>query len=190
MQKKSNVIITHGSYGYPEENWFGWLKNKLAEEGIVCQVPAFSTPLNQHLNTWLMEFQKTATFINSHSILIGHSLGAAFILRWLERNHISVQAVILVGAFIGTIEDERFDIINQSFFQMPFNWEKLKKNSHYFISYYGTDDKYVKRDQYDSIAQSLNARKIIIANAGHFNSEAGYSHFPQLLSLIRNFYTY
>src|SRR5262245_52989129 len=131
----SNIIIAHGAYGHPEENWFGWLKRKLKAEGRVCLVPTLPTPKNQDLENWLNAFKcQVGHLIHSKTILIGHSLGAAFILRWLERNPNEVLSVILVGAFIGPVGDERFDDINQSFFQTPFHWSLLRNCCQNFIS--------------------------------------------------------
>ena len=116
-----NVIIVHGAYGYPEENWFDWLRCELAELGIECIVPAFPTPDNQDLSNWLSFFQLSCNHkIHARTILVGHSLGAAFILRWLEQYTDQVSAAILIGAFIGEVGVKKFDEINQSFFLSPF----------------------------------------------------------------------
>ncbi len=42
-----NVFIFHGSSGYPEENWFPWLKQKLEDKGLEVFVPKFPTPEGQ-----------------------------------------------------------------------------------------------------------------------------------------------
>jgi predicted alpha/beta hydrolase family esterase len=179
---KKTVIIVHGAYGYPEENWFGWLKRQLEAEEIVCHVPALPTPQGQDLQAWSSVFeQAVGDSINDQTILIGHSLGAAFILRWLEQKPRKVFAVILTGAFIGSVGDQRFDLINQSFFQTDFDWEVIRGCSRSFTCYYGTEDNYVTRQQFHFIARQLNARKIIISKAGHFNCASGYGRFPHLL---------
>ena len=40
----TNVFIFHGTEGYPEENWFPWLKEKLEAKGYKVFVPQFPTP--------------------------------------------------------------------------------------------------------------------------------------------------
>jgi len=39
----SNAFIIHGTGGYPEENWFPWLKKKLEEFNYKVFVPQFPT---------------------------------------------------------------------------------------------------------------------------------------------------
>lgn len=179
---KSNVIIFHGAYGYPGENWFGWMRDELEKLAIPCVVPQMPTPNGQSLNSWLEVFnQKYLEHVNEDTILIGHSLGAAFLMRWLERSNIKMSATILVGVFIGKVGIEKFDSINETFFADPFDWETIKKNSGKIFCYHGSNDPYVSRSHFDYIANNLNAHKILISEGGHLNSAAGYTSFPQLL---------
>ena len=180
--EKINVIIIHGAYGHPEENWFGWLKNELQALGIACSVPQLPTPENQNIEQWMLAFNKACKrIINFQTVFIGHSLGAVFALRWLEKNNVKLFATFLIGTFLGEVGIEKFDSINKDFFKNPFNWQKIYTKSHQFIAYHGDNDPYVKRQDFDFIADQLAAKKIILSNAGHMNTASGYSTFPQLL---------
>ena len=183
-----NVIIIHGAYGYPEENWFGWLKRELQDLNMDCHVPHFPTPEGQHLDRWLEIFDRDfQSLIHGNTILIGHSLGAAFILRWLETHPCSLASVILVGAFFGSVGNEKFDHINESFFRTPFDWTTIRERAQSFVSYYGTEDPYVTQETFDTIAHALQAKKMVIANAKHFNTASGYHQFPQLLDHLKQY---
>lgn len=37
----NNVFIFHGTEGYPEENWFPWMKRELEQNGCSAFVPQF-----------------------------------------------------------------------------------------------------------------------------------------------------
>jgi len=183
--KKTNVIIVHGAYGHPEENWFGWLKRELNKMDVECLVPQLPTPHGQTMNAWMeVFFQSVGQKINQQTILIGHSLGAVFILRWLEQCRCHVAKTILVGAFLGKVNQPKFDFINESFFQTSFNWENIKAKCKEFICYHGMNDVYVSRQQFDFIANNLRAKKIIVAGAGHFNAASGYVTFPHIFELL------
>jgi uncharacterized protein len=186
LMKKPNVMVIHGAYGYPEENWFDWLRKELHGVNIECHVPQLPTPENQHLSHWTDVFNDSCQhLIHSNTIMIGHSLGAAFVLRWLEQQDCQLKTVVLVGAFLGEVGIEKFDSINQSFFETEFDWRRIQKNSRQFICYYGDNDPYVKRDHFNFIADHLSAVKIIVSKAGHFNAASGYIQFPQLLIQLK-----
>lgn len=180
-----NVIIIHGAYGYPDENWFGWLKQELSFLNINCQVPALPTPEGQNLNSWIEVFRKeTEGLITSKTILIGHSLGAAFALKWLEKYPNPLYSLILVGTFLGSVGYDQFDSINKSFFANEPAWDLIKTCCHKIYCYHGNNDPYVSRSQFDFISNNLSAKRIIVSNAGHFNAASGYTQFPQLLFLL------
>lgn len=180
--------MIHGAYGYPEENWFGWLKRKLMALNIECHVPHLPTPKDQHLEKWLQVFaQQCQPFIHTQTILVGHSLGAAFILRWLERYPSMLKSVILVGAFIGTVGEEKFDAINNSFFKNSFDWQQIRQCALDFTCYHANNDPYVPREDFDFISRQLNAKKIVISKAGHFNRTSGYFQFPHLLNQLKQY---
>ncbi|WP_199741618.1 alpha/beta hydrolase [Legionella sp. km535] len=184
---QSNVIIVHGAYGHPFENWFNWMKIELESIGIECFVPQLPTPHAQELKNWLQLFNATVSpMITPNTILIGHSLGAAFLLRWLEQAHQSVSATILAGSFMGTVGIQKFDKINESFFENPFDWDLIINKSKQFFCYQGSNDPYISMSNFNLIANNLRARKIIIPNGGHLNEAAGYTSFPLLLIHLKS----
>ena len=86
-----NFIIIHGVYGNPEENWFPWLKKELEQNGSEVLVPKFPTPIGQSPESWLRIFSEFENKIDGNTVLIGHSLGAVFILRYLEQAKKKIQ---------------------------------------------------------------------------------------------------
>jgi predicted alpha/beta hydrolase family esterase len=186
MMAPPNVIIVHGAFGHPEENWFGWLRRELERLSIPCAVPALPTPEEQSLASWLQRFDETCgQFIHSNTMLVGHSLGAAFVLRWLESAPFRLRASFLAGAFMGKVGVEKFDDINASFFASPFDWESIRRYCRDFYCYHGDNDMYVSQANFDAISTALDAKKVIISNGGHLNSAAGYDRFPLILQHIK-----
>ena len=97
----TNVFIFHGTGGFPEENWFPWMKEKLEELGYKVIVPQFPTPENQTLENWFKVMDNYSGALNQDTILIGHSLGGAFLLRVLERIQLKIKAAAIVSAPVG-----------------------------------------------------------------------------------------
>ena len=185
MKMKSVAIIVHGSYGSPDENWFPWLKVELEKSGYEVFVPKFPTPKNQKLGAWMDIFDKYTNSLDQNSILIGHSIGCAFILSVLEKLKIKIKAVFLVAGFLGPLGNEFYDTISKTFTKKEFDWEKIKSNCSRFLIYQADNDPHVPFSKGEEIAEKTQGTLKIIKNAGHFNEKSGYKKFGLLLEDIK-----
>jgi len=180
-----NVFIFHGTFGYPEENWFPWLAKELRALGIETHVPKFPTPEGQSLRAWLDVYKNYEKYVNEETILVGHSLGPVLIFRILEQRKSPIKAAILVAPAIGAIGVSDFDKLNATFVNKPYDWETIKRNCSYFSIYRGTDDPYIPIEQPQEIAKNLGINLKMIEKGGHLNTKAGFKEFPALLEEIK-----
>jgi predicted alpha/beta hydrolase family esterase len=91
-----NCIIIHGSnakdrekikQGFPEQNkrnWIPWIKKELEDKGIKTYTPLMPKNWNPLYKEWKGEFEKLN--VDEDTILIGHSAGGGFLVRWLGEN--------------------------------------------------------------------------------------------------------
>ena len=185
----TKVFIIHGSYGDPNENWFPWLKERLGLDGHIVFVPKFSTPVNQSFDMWWDEFGPYYNNIDEDSILIGHSLGSAFILSVLESLELPkpIKACFSVSGFLGLLNNPKFDEINKTFTTKEFDLDKIKQNCERFFVYHSDNDPYVPIGCAHELAERLNVEVSVVKGAGHFNKESGYMKFEKLLEDLRSF---
>ncbi|VVB98985.1 Serine hydrolase [uncultured archaeon] len=176
-------FIFHGTSGYPEENWFPWLKKELEELGHKVIVPQFPTPQNQSLESWFRVLDQYKAELSPDTILIGHSLGGTFLLRVLEKLRQPVRAVFIVSAPVGIMPIKN-RVSDQPFILKRFNWEKIRKNACNFFVFHSDNDPYVGIGNGEETAKRLGVRLIFVPNAGHFNKAAGYTKFSLLLEKI------
>ncbi len=181
----ADIIIIHGSYGSPDENWFPWLKKELRKIGLHVHVPRFPTPANQNLDNWLAVFKHHRRYVNENTVFVGHSLGPAFILTVIEGLLKPVRAAFLVAGFLGKLGISEFDGISDTFTNREFDWDKIRQNCRHFVVYASDNDSYVPLEKSKQLAEKLGAELKIIKNAGHFNEEAGYLKFDSLLGDVR-----
>ena len=178
----ASIFIFHGAGGYPEENWFPWLKRQLEDLGHKVFVPQFPTPENQTLDNWLKVLEQYDSYLDKNSILIGHSLGVPFALSVIEKY--PVKAAFLVAGFIGKIDNE-FNEGAKTFARRDFNWKKIKENCKNFYIYHSDNDPYLPIENAERIAKNLGVEIKVIKGAGHFNKSAGYTAFDVLLEDVR-----
>ncbi len=177
----SNVFIFHGTEGYPEENWFPWLKEKLKEAGHKVFVPHFPSPpvVPAKIDEWHAVLDKDKKHINTDSIIIGHSLGGVFVLRILEKLKHSVKAAFLTGTPIGIKPILNYDR-DYSFAGFDFDWMTIRNNAKNFVVFHSDNDPYVSLGNGEALAKHLGVELSFVPGAGHFNKKAGYTEFHDL----------
>ena len=180
----TTIFIIHGAYSNPNENWFPWLKQELEKLGHETYVPKFPTPENQSLENWMKVWKNYENLVDESSILVGHSLGPAFILNILQDLDFPIKACFFISGtstLSNNPELAEFDEMNKSFFPKKFNWTKIKSNCKKFHIYHSDNDPYLPIEKSIELGEHLGIKPVIIKGAGHFNEASGYTKFPKLL---------
>lgn len=175
------AFIFHGTEGYPEENWFPWLKEKLETKGFNVIVPQFPSPpiVPAKIAEWFDVLKNYKQDINEDTVIIGHSLGGKFLLRILERLENKIKVASFAGTPIGIppiANNER----DNAFTGNDFNWETIRKKADNFIIFQSDNDPYVGLNNGKELAKNLGVELSFVPNAGHFNKKAGYTKFEEL----------
>jgi|SRR3989344_1479629 len=185
MTTKNNVLIFHGTEGYPEENWFPWMKKELEQKGCTVFVPHFPSPpiIPAKISEWFDVLKDYEQYIDKNTVIIGHSLGGKFALRVLEKLTHPIKGVLLVGTPIGIppIANNQRD---NAFTDNNFNWKKIKNKTRHFVVFQSDNDPYVGLENGKQLAKNLGVELSFIQNAGHFNKKAGYTKFEKLLDMV------
>ena len=107
MQKlEQNAILIHGTCNkveyysdeYPtlsNSHWFPWLSKQLLISDIPTVALEIPNAYMPNYTTWKKEFERFD--IDSETILVGHSCGGGFLVRWLSENDVKVWE----GCFFG-----------------------------------------------------------------------------------------
>ena len=180
------AVIIHGTEGYPEENWFPWLKKELESLGYQVFVPQFPSPpkVSAKISEWFDVFKDFEQYLDQDTILIGHSLGGVFTLRVLEGLKHPIKAAFLVGTPIGVRPILNYER-DSSFSGFSFDWEAIRKMARHFVVFQSDNDPYVSFGNGEALAKHLGVNLEFVPKAGHFNSKAGYTTFPLLLKKIK-----
>lgn len=182
------LVIVHGTKGNPDENWFPWLRTQADTAGFETIVPAFPTPGGQDTAAWHDAFRREVGAVSPDLILVGHSLGAVFILRALEEAEAPARAAYLISGFTGALGIEEFDTLNRPFTEGPYDWARIQRRAERFSVWMGDNDPYVPRDQGEGLARHVGVELTLIPKGGHLNTAAGYTEFPLLWEDIRDRY--
>lgn len=182
-----NVLIVHGSYGKPFENWFPWLENELTKKNINCLVPSFPTPEHQVYDDWraLLDYYSRKELINSETVVIGHSCGAVFLVKYLIERNLHVKGIITVSGYNNFKSgNPTMDMLNGSFYRSRNGIDRLASLANTRIGFYSDNDPFIPLNVLEEFISDIKASAVKVHNGGHFNTSAGYSEFPQLLDTL------
>ncbi len=121
------------------------------------------------------------TKTNPDTILIGHSLGAAFALKLLERH--PVRAAFFVAPAFGETNNE-FTPLMHAMADQPFDWSAIRRNCTQTCIFHADNDPYLPMAKAEELAQHLHTTVTVIEGAGHFNAASGYTTFEALRDCV------
>jgi predicted alpha/beta hydrolase family esterase len=182
------VIIVHGSNDNEEEanqgilenerHWKLWLKDKLEDKGIEVSNELYPHDWKPDYLAWKKIFEKN--IIGEDSILIGHSVGCAFILRWLSENKRKINKIILVAPYILNSGSDNL----KKFVDFKIN-NSLSSFYNQLIVFFDSLDSKAIMDSVNFIRDNLGGKIIELKNHGHFTLEdMKTTEFPELLDEV------
>ncbi len=156
-------------------HWIPWIQKQLLLKDIVAQTPEMPVPYNPEYNAWKEMFERFP--INEETILIGHSCGGGFIVRYLSENNVRVGKVVLVAPWL---DPEKF--LNTGMFDFSIDSDIVSKTSGITI-FNSDDDAKIVQDSIKIIKEKIKDIKIVeFKDYGHFcYSDMGTIEFPELL---------
>jgi len=183
------AVILHGKpdkdkyyadSGPSESNgeWLPWLQKQLIIRGVLAQTPEMPKPYEPYYDAWREVFERFE--INEKTILVGHSCGAGFLVRWLsERPLVKVGKVVLVAPSLG------IDWDHKGFFDFEMD-PKLVKRTMGLSILAAKDDRPAIMEAAHKIADTIPGVHLQeLETGGHFTQESmGKLDFPELLQEI------
>lgn len=184
------AILLHGTSSKEEyydesyrsasnSHWFPWLSKQLIIKDIptvAVEVPNSYAP---DYKLWVKEFERFD--ITPETILVGHSNGGGFLVRWLsEHPEVKVDKVVLVAPWLDPDNEKQNDFFD---FEIDTDFPSRTNGTTIFNS----------DNDMDSIQKSVEKLRQEVPSIvykelhdfGHFTYGAmGTEEFPELLKLI------
>lgn len=183
-----SALILHGTCDKEEffdktapslsnSHWLPWLQKQFLCHNMLCQTPELPTPYNPNYNDWKKAFENY--YDNDVKIVVGHSAGGGFMLKWLHKNpKVKLDKLILVAPWINTpIEPAEF---------LKFSIkENALDNIKETILFYSTDDEPSIIESVNIILKHFKQIKMMrFKNKGHFVYGTIGATFPELWQSI------
>ena len=160
-------------------HWLPWLQKELQSRDYDAQTPEVFESYRPQYDLWKAEFERNVS--DEPMVLVGHSCGAGFLVRWLSENPDAiVSTLVLVAPWLDPDRDETDD-----FFEFEID-ENLPERVDRFHMFYSTDD---DSSILTSVEMILEALPDVIQHRyfdrGHFTRrDLGTVEFPDLLDVL------
>lgn len=185
----NNAILIHGKPSEAEyrevkgpspsnRHWLAWLQHELLRRDIFTQTPEMPTPYAPDYIEWSTTFEQFR--LSEDTILVGHSCGAGFIVRWLsEHEDQRLKKIILVAPSLA------LDWEDDSFLDFEID-PTIQERVSEVVIFIALNDRAGIRDAAKTINEALPAAKTVeFPEGGHFTYYGlGHTEFPELLEEV------
>jgi len=189
------AFIIHGYLGYPDEAWQPWLKAELERRGYEVALPEMPHPDRPVISEWIGFIAKLVGRPDEKTVMIGHSIGAQAVLRYLETlggTGRSVGKTVLIASnFPGGMSPEAAD--ERAGGDRPLvPWlttgvdpNKVRIAAGKCIVILSDNDPFIPFEEAKASFQAnLGARIIVEAGKGHFNEDDKITELPAALAAV------
>jgi predicted alpha/beta hydrolase family esterase len=189
-KNKINVVIVHGCPSTDErgsnpktrtydKHWLPWLKKELQTRGIKTEIPLMPTP-------WQPDYQKfkkkfSSCRVTKDTILIGHSCGSAFLVRWLGETGQKISRLILVAPWK---IPPKLDKARREFYLYQIN-KSIKSRVGKIVYFTADNEDILGKMSLRIFYKALGGKIIELKGKGHYTFKyMGTEEFPELLKEI------
>lgn len=161
-------------------HWLPWLQQKFLRAGMICQCLEMPTPYKPNYAEWKNVWQHAQ--LSDSSVVVGHSAGCGFILKWLSENpSVRLAKIALVAPWF----DPRCEMGDFLRFELDAQIQERVTEIHVF---------YADNEDVDGVAETKEKILSTFSKAklhkfpthGHFClGDMGTSEFPELWDVVK-----
>jgi uncharacterized protein len=185
------AIILHGMpskeeyfdpEGWPSKysgHWLPWIQRQLIVNGVLAQVPELPEPYEPDYDKWRSVFECFP--INENTILVGHSCGGGFLVRWLSENKVKVGRVALVAPWVNPDSSRP----KPGFFNFQID-ESLLSRTDGMCLFISSDDDKEELDTAEMLKERIHDLQVKeFSDRGHFTfNDMKTQDFPELKNFL------
>lgn len=179
------VFMIHGFKGEPNGGWLPWLMSELEKHDIyACALP-MPTPDAPVKNEWIQTINEAVGDSSNEIFLIGHSLGVAAILRYLETIDVGkeIGGAVLVAGRLHEANKEGYEYVD-SFLKGSFDFNHIKNVCKNIAVIHGDNDPNIPSKESEEMASLLSSDLVTIPNGKHLKGSQGWYQLPQVLDSL------
>lgn len=174
------AAIVHLWEGNPDQCWYPNAKSGLEALGYAVTVPQMPDPDRPDQARWVSMLEEVAGEPTQDTCLIGHSIGAVTILRYLEglQEDQKIGHAVLVAGFT---DDMGYEVFS-NFFTKPLDLEAIATRADRFTIIVSDNDPYIDGHYGEELRDRLHGDLIVKASLQHMS--VGCNDLPDIVDVI------
>ena len=158
------------------KHWIPWIIEQLTSKGIEVETPLMPEPWEPNYNKFKKEFEKYK--VDEDSVLIGHSCGCAFLVRWLGETKQKINKLILVAPWKIPDKDNK---LKKAFYEYLID-KTIKSRVKEIVMFTADDEDNDGKKSLKIFHEALGGKVIELKGRGHYTlGDMGTKEFPELL---------
>ena len=159
-----------------DKHWIPWIKKELSRAGIKAEIPLMPLPWQPDYNAFKKEFEKYT--ISDEDILVGHSCGCSFLVRWLGESKQKIKKLILVAPWKVT---DKGDAFRKKFYGYTID-RSIPSRVAEIVMFTSDDERSDGKKSVKLFQKALDGKVYELKGKGHFTlDDMETAEFPELL---------
>ena len=179
------VLLLHGYNGFPEV--FNWIKEELESLGYKVIMPNFPIQENVRYNIWKEQLDKIYKDLSDELIVVVHSIGNPFLIKYLNEKHLNIKLYIGMAGFSDIFVTNNINL-NDAIKNMVPSQEELnnfKEKVKNRICIYSDNDHIIPIDILKKHIDNIAGKDYFIPNIGHMGKKSGLKELPKVIEIIK-----
>ena len=186
-----NAFIIHGFNGDTTNTFGPSLKQFLENKGYNVLMPKFPIRLEATFNGWSNILDEYKSFFNEDTIVVAHSIGNPFFIRYLNNNKLNANLYVSVAGFCDLFKVEGREDLNTAFidFKVPdeaINY--LKSHVPNRFSLYSDNDHVIPFNILENFIKRIESKPVFISGVGHMGNRNKITRLPEIEKIIESLY--
>ena len=184
-----NALIIHGYNGDTSSTFGPSLKSFLEEKGYNVLMPIFPIRLEAKFDSWSSVLDKYKEYFNDETIVIAHSIGNPFFIKYIYNNKLNAKLYISVAGFCDLFRIEGREDLNSAFVDFAVSDENIKYLKEYVpnrFSLYSDNDHIIPFNILESFYKKIDSNPVFISGVGHMGIKSKITRIPQIEKIIES----
>ena len=180
------VLLLHGYNGIPQI--FYWLQQELEKMNYTVIMPNLPPCEGLRYEIWKKEMEKIKHELKGEIIVVAHSAGNPFIIKYVKENNIDIKLYIGLAGFSDIYTTEGRADLDEAVKSIAPTQEELanfknKVKTRYCI--YSDNDHIVPLEILKKHVNNVAGISCMIPNIGHMGRKSNLQTIPKVLEIIK-----